>query len=132
MRSLQQRFYPDAPVECPLCARAAEDCSHLFFECQFVQMVWRATPTCCLVMSSADSFWRSISRGHFDMCWNDNLFSPLCGEFGFIGTTLALEVVSLQPTQFSTTRGGLLISGTEVVSTSRVLDLCNGLFVPHH
>ena len=63
--SLQQRFYPDAPVECPLCAGAAEDCSHLFFEGRFAQMAWRATTTCCLVTSSADSFWQSISRGPF-------------------------------------------------------------------
>ena len=64
-RSLQQRFYLDAPVECPLCVGAAEDCSHLFFECRFAQMALRATTTCCLVTSSADSFWQSISRGLF-------------------------------------------------------------------
>ena len=64
-RSLRQRFYPDALVECPLCARVVEDCSHLFFECRFAQMAWRATTTCCLVTSSADSFWQSISRGPF-------------------------------------------------------------------
>ena len=52
-----------AASECPLCARAAEDCSHLFFKCQVAQMAWRATPTRGLVTSSADSFWRSISRG---------------------------------------------------------------------
>ena len=38
-RSLRRRFCPDAPVECPLCAGAAKDCSHLFFECQFAQTV---------------------------------------------------------------------------------------------
>ena len=64
-QSLRQRFYPDALVECPLCAGAADDCSHLFFECRFVQMAWRATTMCCLVTSSADSFWQSISRGPF-------------------------------------------------------------------
>ena len=33
-RSFRQRFCPDTSVECPLCAGATEDCSHLFFECQ--------------------------------------------------------------------------------------------------
>ena len=62
-RSLRQRFYPNALVECPLCAGVAKDCSHLFFECQFTQVAWRAAPTFGLVTSSTDSFWRSISRG---------------------------------------------------------------------
>ena len=56
MRSLRQRFYPNAPVECPLCAGAAENCSHLFFECQFAQVALPATPTYGLVTSSTDSF----------------------------------------------------------------------------
>ena len=64
-RSLRQRFCPDAPTECPLCAGTAEDCSHLFFECHFAQMAWRATHMCGLDMSTADSFWRSISVGPF-------------------------------------------------------------------
>ena len=64
-RSLRQIFCPDASVECPLSAGASEDCSHLFFECQFAQTTWRATPRCGLVTSAADSFWRSISGGPF-------------------------------------------------------------------
>ena len=52
---------PDAPVECPLCAGAAEDCSHLFFHCQFAQMAWRAITKSGLGTFIADSFWRSIS-----------------------------------------------------------------------
>ena len=62
-RSLQQRFCPDAPVDCPLCAGAAKDCSHLFFEYQVAQTAWRATAMRGLVTSAADSFWRSISKG---------------------------------------------------------------------
>ena len=53
--------------------------------------------------------------GHFDMQRNDNLSSPLCGPFGFTGTTLSSEVIPLEPMQFSTTLGGSLISGTEAV-----------------
>ena len=72
------------------------------------------------------------ARGNVDMRRNGNLFSPRCGHFGFTGTTWSSKVVPLQSTQFSTTQGGLLFSGAEAVSTSRVLDLCNGLFVPCH
>ena len=62
-QSLRQRFYPNALVECPSCTGVVEDCSHLFFDCQFAHVAWRATPTCGLVTSSADSFWRAISWG---------------------------------------------------------------------
>ena len=55
-----------------------------------------------------------------------------CGQFGFTGTTWSSKVVPPQSTQFSTTQGGLLFSGNEAVSTSLVLDFCNGLFVPRH
>ena len=64
-RSLRQRFCPDAPTECPLCAGAAEDCSHLFFKCQFAQMAWRVTHGSDLRTSTAASFWRSLSVGPF-------------------------------------------------------------------
>ena len=36
-RSLCQRFCPGSSAECPLCAGVSEDCSHLFFECQYAQ-----------------------------------------------------------------------------------------------
>ena len=72
------------------------------------------------------------ARGHDDGHRNGNQSLPLCGLFGFIGMMLSSEAAPLQPTQFSTTQGGSLNSGTEAVLASRALDLCNGLFVPHH
>ena len=41
-RSLRQRLVPNSPVDCPMCARAMEDCPHLFFTCPFAQEVWLA------------------------------------------------------------------------------------------
>ena len=38
-RSRLQCMVPDAPEECPLCARAVEDCQHLFFACPLAQIV---------------------------------------------------------------------------------------------
>ena len=33
-----ERFQnPEAPVECPLCHEAEEDCCHLFFQCPLMQ-----------------------------------------------------------------------------------------------
>ena len=78
-RSLWQRFCPDAPVECPLCARAAKDCSHLFFECQFAQMAWQATPMSGLGTSTTTPFGAPLAWGYFDAYPNGNLSSPLCG-----------------------------------------------------
>ena len=63
---------------------------------------------------------------------NDNLFSLRCGLSGFTGIKLFLEVVPLQPMQFSTTSVGSRISGTKEVSASRVLDFCNEQFVRRH
>ena len=63
--SLQQRFRPNSPVDCPLSAGTAEDCSHLFFKCHFTQTAWRATPMSGLITTVADSFWRSINGGPF-------------------------------------------------------------------
>ena len=39
-RALRQQMVPNSPDECPLCARAVEDCSHLFFACPLAQAVW--------------------------------------------------------------------------------------------
>ena len=64
-RSLRQRFCPGTLTECPLCADVNEDCSHLFFECQYAQATWRAASTSNLDLSTAESFWSSIARGPF-------------------------------------------------------------------
>ena len=72
------------------------------------------------------------AEGHDDGHQNGNQSLPLCGLFDFTGMMLSSEAAPLQPTQFSTTQGGSLNSGTEAVSASQALDLCNGLFVPHH
>ena len=90
-RSLRQRFCPGALVEYLLCARAAEDCSHLFFECQFAQMAWHATPTSALVTSTADSFWLSINRGAIATCVGIAIY--LCH---FVANLASLEQSSLQ------------------------------------
>ena len=65
-RSFRQRFCSDSSAECPLCAGVSDDCSHLFFECQYAQATWRAaTSTSSLDFSTAESFWYSIARGPF-------------------------------------------------------------------
>ena len=56
---------PDSPVECPLCARALEDCPHLFFACPLAQKVWQAAGVGRLVATSEEAFWRSLSGGAF-------------------------------------------------------------------
>ena len=63
--SFHQRFCPGSSAECPLCAGFSEDCSHLFFECQFAQETWRAASTSSLDVSTAEPFWYSIARGPF-------------------------------------------------------------------
>ena len=70
--------------------------------------------------------------GHFVMHRKGNLFSLRCGQSSFTGMKLLSEVVPLQPMQFSTTEGGLRISGTEEVSASRVLDFSNEQVVLRH
>ena len=64
-RSRLQRMVPGAPVECPLCARAVEDCQHLFFVCPSAQIVWQATGVGRLVATSEEAFWRSLGGGTF-------------------------------------------------------------------
>ena len=64
-RSRLQRLVPDAPVECPLCARAVEDCQHLFFVCPLAQTMWQETGAGPLVATSAEAFWRSLGSGTF-------------------------------------------------------------------
>ena len=64
-RSRLQRMVPDAPVECPLCARAVEDCQHLFFICPLAQTVWQATGVGRLMATSEETFWRSLGGGTF-------------------------------------------------------------------
>ena len=64
-RSRLQRMVSDAPAECLLCARAVEDCQHLFFACPLAQIVWQATGVGHLVMNSDETFWRSLGGGTF-------------------------------------------------------------------
>ena len=64
-RSRLQRMVPDALVECPLCARAMEDCQHLFFVCPLAQTVWQETGVGRLVTTSEEAFWRSLGSGTF-------------------------------------------------------------------
>ena len=52
-------------MECPLCARAVEDCQHLFFACPLAQEVWQAADVGRLVATSEEAFWRSLSGGAF-------------------------------------------------------------------
>ena len=89
---------------------------------QHLRVGWsRLQPT----LSGDPSAWGLVD-GH----QNGNRFSLLCGLFGFNRTMLSSEAAPLQPKQFSTTQGGSLNYGTKAASASRVLDLCNGLFVP--
>ena len=55
-RSLRQRMFSDSPVECLLCARAVEDCQHLFFVCPLTQEVWQAADVGWLVTTSEEAF----------------------------------------------------------------------------
>ena len=64
-RSLRQRLVPDSPVDCPMCARAMEDCPHLFFTCPFAQEVWLAVNVGRIVTTSEEALWRSLSGGAF-------------------------------------------------------------------
>ena len=64
-RSRLQRMVPDATAECPLCARAVEDCQHLFFACPLAQTVWQATRVGHLVVNSEEVFWQSLGGGIF-------------------------------------------------------------------
>ena len=63
--SFRQRFCLGTSAECPLCAEVSENCSHLFFECQYAQATWRAASTSNLDFTTAESFWSSIARGPF-------------------------------------------------------------------
>ena len=64
-RSRLQCMVLDALVECPLCARAVEDCHHLFFVCPLAQTVWQETSAGRLVATSEEEFWRSLGGGTF-------------------------------------------------------------------
>ena len=64
-RTLRRRFDLEAPVVCPLCNEAEEDCSHLFFQCPLAQTFWQTVGVGHLNISSDDEFWRSISGGVF-------------------------------------------------------------------
>ena len=46
-------------MECPMCARAVEDCPHLFFACTLAQEVWQAAGVGRLVATSEEAFWRA-------------------------------------------------------------------------
>ena len=52
-------------MEYPLCARAVEDCTHLFFACPLAQEVWQAAGVGRLVGTSEEAFWQSLSGGSF-------------------------------------------------------------------
>ena len=64
-RSRLQRMVQDVPAECPLCARAVEDCQHLFFACPLAQTMWQATGVGHLVVNLEEAFWRSLGGGTF-------------------------------------------------------------------
>ena len=64
-RALRRHQNPGAPVECPLCHVAKEDCCHLFFQCPLAQATWRAVSAGHLVTSSDKEFWISVSGGTF-------------------------------------------------------------------
>ena len=63
MRSLQQRYVPEADAGCVICSTMSEDCTHLFFECPLVQLVWAAAALDGLNTTLADVFWRSLCQG---------------------------------------------------------------------
>ena len=52
-----------APAECLLCARAVEDCQHVFFVCSLTQAVWQAVGVGRLVVTSEEAFWQSLDGG---------------------------------------------------------------------
>ena len=62
-RSRRWLLIPDALAECALCARAVEDCEHLFITCPFASSVWRGASVDRLELSSWEDFWRSIGDG---------------------------------------------------------------------
>ena len=64
-RSRRRHLIPDAPEECALCARAVEDCEHLFITCPFALAVWRGASVDRLELSSWEDFWRSIGDGPY-------------------------------------------------------------------
>ena len=78
-RALRQRMAPNSPVECPLCAGAVEDCSHLFFVCPLAQAVWQGANVGRLGVSSEEAFWQSLGDGPFrrEVEWQ-TIFAILC------------------------------------------------------
>ena len=62
-RSRRRLLIPDTSTECALCARAVEDCEHLFITCPFASSVWRGASVDRLELSSWEDFWRSIGDG---------------------------------------------------------------------
>ena len=64
-RSMLQRIVLNVLAECPLCARAVEDCQHLFFACPLAQTVWQATGVGRLVVTLEEAFWWSLGGGTF-------------------------------------------------------------------
>ena len=115
-RSQLQRLVPDAPVECPLCARAVEDYQHLFFVCPLAQTVWQETGAGRLVATSEEAFWRSLGGGTFrcEVEWQ-TIFATLWSlwihrnEVIFRGHTPSADAILHSPRGFASfwQRGGL-------------------------
>ena len=61
----RKKMFPEALAKCVLCIWGEEDCSHLFYECQFAPVVWAIQPISLAVVSSAEAFWGSLQGGIF-------------------------------------------------------------------
>lgn len=56
---------PDTPENCALCVGAAEDCSHLFFECPVARATWRGMGVRGFDVSTDAALWQSVCSGPF-------------------------------------------------------------------
>ena len=99
-RALRQRMVQNSPVECPLCAGAVEDCSHLFFACPLAHAVWQAANVSRLAVSSEEAFWQLLGDRPFrrEAEWQ-TIFSTLWSllthrnEVIFRGRTPSVDVI---------------------------------------
>ena len=124
-RSRRRHLIPDAPVECALCARAVDDCEHLFITCPFASAVWRGASVDRLDLSSWEDFWRSIGDGPYRLIaeWQlifAILWSIWChrNEVIFRGRTPSVDAIQhdARGMDISWARGG---------SARRLLHPCN-------
>ena len=130
-RTMQRLLVPGAVVSCPLCDGEEDDGSHLFFTCPMVQEAWWTAGVARLVVSSDETFWRSLIDGSFrwETDWR-RAFATLWAiwfhrnEVIFRGVAPSGDAI-----QHAGWGGGVSFPGTEVAQAPHTLYPCNDRLV---